>query len=85
MRVVDKCLEPRSMTPERSLAYLSNLLAGGEASRIASADDVIAGGAGVRRGYRSGRISGDGRRRGGCRRQNARHDGRDETADSVAE
>jgi hypothetical protein len=65
----------------RARAYRSNLLASGEASRIASSDDVIAGGASERRGYRSGRVSGDGRRRGGCGRQNARHDGRDETVD----
>ena len=70
------------MTQER--AYLPHLLAGGEAGRIASADNVEARRGGISRRCRSGRIGGNDRRRRGCRRQYSRHDGRDETVDTVA-
>ena len=63
----------------------SHLLAGGEARRIASAHNVEARGGGIGRRCRCGRVSGNDRRRCGCRRQNARHNRRDEAIDAVAE
>lgn len=60
-------------------------LAGCKARWVASADNEEAHGGAVGSGCRSGRVGGDGRRRGRCCRQNTRHDGRDETVDTVAE
>lgn len=74
-------LDPVNDTSAR--LYLPHLLAGGEAGRIASADNVEARRGGKSRRCRSGRIGGNDWRRRGCRRQNTRHDGRDKVVDAT--